>query len=247
MMISDLLKSQKGHKMKILSVDTAGGVASAAITDGEKLVCEVIVNNKKTHSQTIMPIIDSILKQAEIKLGDVDLIAAAGGPGSFTGLRIGVSVVKGMAHAADKPIVCVSSLTSMAYSLPYCEYIISPIMDARREQVYNAVYEWQDGELKEMEAPRALGISELCEELAKYDKKTVFLGDGVPVYKEIIIDKLGDKAVFAPSCANAQRASALAVPAEKMFKEGKYQNCFDVAPTYLRKSQAEREAEKKNK
>jgi len=233
--------------MKILSVETSAGVASAAITEGEKLVCEVIVNNKKTHSQTLMPIIDSILKQAELKISDIDLIAVANGPGSFTGLRIGVSAVKGLAHAAGKPVVGISSLTAMAYNLPFCEHIISPIMDARREQVYNAIYEWQNGEPAELEAPRALGIDELLRELLKKDKKIVFLGDGVPVYKNTILEILGDRAVFAPSCANAPRASALAAPAKRLYEEGKQQTCFELTPVYLRKSQAEREAEEKER
>lgn len=233
--------------MKILSVETSAGVASAAITEGEKLVCEVIVNNKKTHSQTLMPIIDSILKQAELKISDIDLIAVANGPGSFTGLRIGVSAVKGLAHAAGKPVVGISSLTAMAYNLPFCEHIISPIMDARREQVYNAIYEWQNGEPAELEAPRALGIDELLRELLKKDNRIVFLGDGVPVYKNTILEILGDRAVFAPSCANAPRASALAAPAKRLYEEGKQQTCFELTPVYLRKSQAEREAEEKER
>ena len=233
--------------MKILSVETSAGVASAAITIGERLVCEVTVNNKKTHSQTLMPIIDSILKQAETEISDIDLFAVANGPGSFTGLRIGVSAVKGLAHALNKPVIGISSLTAMAYNLPFCEYIISPIMDARREQVYNAVYQWQSGELTELKAPRALGIDELCKELLNNDKPIVFLGDGVPVYKATIKEILKDKALFAPSCASLPKASTLAVPAKKLFEAGKQLNCFELTPVYLRKSQAEREAEEKER
>ena len=120
-------------------------------------------------------------------------------------------------------------------------------MDARREQVYNAVYEWQDGELIEIEPPRAIALEELCTELAKKDKRVVFLGDGVLPYKEEIIKLLGDKVVFAPSCANEQRAASLAIPARKLFKEGKQKSCFELTPVYLRKSQAEREAEEKER
>ena len=134
--------------ISILSVETAAGVASAAVTVGEKLVCEAVVNNKKTHSQTLLPIIDKVLAQAEMRLEDIDVIAVSEGPGSFTGLRIGISTVKGLAHALSKPVIGVSSLVAMAYNLPFCEYIISPIMDARRSQVYNAVYEWKTVSLK---------------------------------------------------------------------------------------------------
>lgn len=233
--------------MKILSVDTSSNVASVAICDDEKLICEITVNNKKTHSQTLMPMIDSALKQSDLEISDIDLIASANGPGSFTGLRIGVSAVKGLAHAKNIPVVGVSILEAMAYNLPFCEYVISPIMDARRQQVYNAVYEWNNQELTEIKAPRALSVDELIEELTKLDKKVVFLGDGVDVHKAYIEEKMADKAVFAPVSAKEQRASGLAVVAKKLFDEGKAVSCYELAPIYLRKPQAERELEERNK
>ncbi len=227
--------------MKILSVDTSSNVASVAITDDEKLICEITVNTKKTHSQTLMPMIDSALKQSELEISDIDLIVSANGPGSFTGLRIGVSAVKGIAHAANIPVVGVSILEAMAYNLAFCEYIISPIMDARRNQVYNALYEWENDELAEIEEPRALSIEELTKELLEMDKKVVFLGDGVSVHKEFIKEKMGDMAVFAPVSASEQRASGLAAAA----KNKKAVSCYELAPIYLRKPQAERELEEK--
>ncbi len=233
--------------MKILSVDTSSNVATVAVTDDEKLVCEILVNTKKTHSQTLMPMIDSALKQSELEISNIDLIASANGPGSFTGLRIGVSAVKGFAHALDIPVVGVSILTAMAYNLPFCEYTISPILDARRNQVYNAVYEWNDGEINEIQAPRALSVDELIDEFLSSDKKVVFLGDGVSVHKEYIREKLGEKAVFAPVSANEQRASGLAAAAKKLYDEGKAISCYELAPIYLRKPQAERELEEKEK
>lgn len=233
--------------MKILSVDTSSNVATVAVTDDDKLICEILVNTKKTHSQTLMPMIDSALKQSELEISDIDLIASANGPGSFTGLRIGVSAVKGLAHAMDIPVVGVSILTAMAYNLPFCEYIISPILDARRDQVYNAVYEWNDGEIKEICEPRALSVDELINEFLTSDKKVVFLGDGVSVHKEYIKEKLGDKAVFAPVSANEQRASGLIAAAKKLYDEGKAVSCYELAPIYLRKPQAERELEEKAK
>ncbi len=233
--------------MKILSVDTSSNVATVAVTDDDKLICEILVNTKKTHSQTLMPMIDSALKQSELEISDIDLIASANGPGSFTGLRIGVSAVKGLAHAMDIPVVGVSILTAMAYNLPFCEYIISPILDARRDQVYNAVYEWNDGEIKEICEPRALSVDELISGFLTSDKKVVFLGDGVSVHKEYIKEKLGDKAVFAPVSANEQRASGLIAAAKKLYDEGKAVSCYELAPIYLRKPQAERELEEKEK
>ena len=227
--------------MRILSVDTSSNVASVAITDDEKLISEIVVNTKKTHSQTLMPMIDTALKQAELEISDIDLIVSANGPGSFTGLRIGVSCVKGLSHATNIPVVGVSILEAMAYNLPFCEYFISPIMDARRDQVYNAVYEWKGDELLEVKAPRALSVKELTDELLENDKKVVFLGDGVSVHREFIKEKMGDKALFAPVSAMEQRASGLAAAA----KNKKTVSCYELAPIYLRKPQAERELEEK--
>ena len=233
--------------MKILSVDTSANVATVAICEDDRLICEQMTNTKKTHSQTLMPMIDNVLAQAEMEISDVDLIAVANGPGSFTGLRIGVSTVKGIAEALNIPVVGVSTLEGMAYNLAYSSHLICPIMDARREQVYNAVYEWENEELRELKEPRALGLSELLDELLHCDKKAVFLGDGVPVHKEKIVDVLGDRAVFAPSCASLQRASALCDIAKIRYSEGKAVKGLELETVYLRKPQAEREAEERKK
>lgn len=227
--------------MKILAVDTSSNVASVAIVDDEKLVCECVLNNKLTHSQTLMPMIDEVLKKSELAPDDVDLFAVADGPGSFTGLRIGVTTIKGLAHACNKPVCGVNTLEALAYNLPYCPYIISPIMDARREQVYNAFYKWENGELKELVSPRAFSLEECLNELLELGENVVFLGDGVPVFREKITLKLNDKAHFAPQFACTQRAACVAECAKKK----KNMNYDELAPVYFRKSQAEREAEER--
>ncbi len=229
--------------MKILAVDTSSSVATAALVDGDKLICEYTLNNKLTHSQTILPIIDSIFKSSEHSTEDIDLYAVSAGPGSFTGLRIGVTTVKGLAHAAAKPVAAVNTLEALAYNLPLCPYIIAPIMDARREQVYNAFYRFEKGELKELKAPRAVCLSECLSELMEYSEKVVFLGDGVPVFREKIIEVLGDKALFAPQNLNMQHASAVAQAA----KNKKTMHYSELVPVYFRQSQAERVAEEKEK
>ena len=227
--------------MKILAVDTSSNVASAAIVDGDKLVCESVLNNKLTHSQTLMPMIDEVFKKSELKPDDIDLFAVSNGPGSFTGLRIGVTTIKGLAHACNKPVCGVNTLEALSYNLPFCPYIIAPIMDARREQVYNAFYKWEDGILKEITAPRAISLEECLEELLKIGEKVVFLGDGVPVFREKIKEKLSEKALFAPQLACNQRASCVAECA----KNKEAENYSQLAPVYFRKSQAEREAEER--
>lgn len=229
--------------MKILAVDTSSAVASAALVEDDKLICEVVLNNRLTHSQTIMPIIDDVFKKSELKPSDIDVFAAASGPGSFTGLRIGVTTVKGLAHAVKKPVVGVNTLEALAYNLPFCPYIIAPIMDARREQVYNAFYRMENGDAVEITPPRAIALSECLAELKEMGEQVVFLGDGVPVFKEKIKEILGSAALFAPHTANAQRASAVAEAA----KRKNTVEYSELVPMYLRRSQAEREFDERGK
>lgn len=231
--------------MKILAVDTSANTATVCITEDDKLLSEEIVNYKKTHSQTLMPMIDLALKNCGTDISEIDIFAVANGPGSFTGLRIGVSAVKGMAHALDKPVIEVSTLEGMAYNIFMCSDIICPIMDARRSQVYNGVYTWENGIFSELTPPRAVSVQECVEDVKRYGKRVIFLGDGVPVYGEYIKEQLGEKAVFAPSSCNAQRASALASIAMGKLEDKK--SCYEVMPFYLRKPQAEREREEKMK
>lgn len=231
--------------MNILAVDTSANTAAVSVVADQKLLAEEIVNYKKTHSETIMPMIDAALKNCGLDISDIDIFAVANGPGSFTGLRIGVSTVKGIAHALDKPIVELSTLEGMAYNLFMCPDIICPIMDARRQQVYNGVYTWEEGEFLTLTQPRALSIEECVEDVKKYKKRVIFLGDGVPVHIEYIKEQLGDMAVFAPASSNAQRASSLASLAAERLDSKK--SCYEVTPFYLRKPQAEREREERSK
>ena len=229
--------------MRILAVDTSSAVASAAICDDDKLICETSLNNKLTHSQTIMPIIDGVFKMSELKPKDIDIFAVSNGPGSFTGLRIGVTTIKELAHAAGKPVAGVNTLEAMAYNIPFCGQIISPIMDARREQVYNAFYTFENGRIKELVPPRAIALAECLEELKKEGQKVIFLGDGVPVFRDRIKECLGDMVSFAPQNLNMQHAAAVCEAAK--YKETI--NYAQLVPTYLRKSQAEREREERGK
>ncbi len=230
--------------MKILAVDTSSNVATAALVSDNRLIGENILNHKKTHSEKIMPMIDGLLRDSETDIGDVDLFAVAKGPGSFTGLRIGISTVKALAHATNKPVVGVSALEGMAYNLYNVEGIISPIMDARRSQVYNGAYRWENGYLKEVISPRASSIEE-CIESFKNEEKVYFLGDGVPVYESVIREKMGNRAIFAPFTCLLQRASSLAALAQIKYEQGEFDTYASLVPIYLRKSQAERELEER--
>ena len=232
--------------MNILAVDTSANVASVALLCGGKLMGEGMLNNKKTHSEKLMPMIDTVLKDSDTDITDIDLFAVANGPGSFTGLRIGVSTVKGLAHAVNKPIVGISTLEGLAFNLFDTDGLISPIMDARRSQVYNAAYRWENGVFKEVIPPRAIALEDCINDF-KNEKKVYFLGDGVAVHKDKISEQMGERAVFVPANSINQRASSLAVLAEKEAMEGETDDYISLMPFYLRKPQAEREYEEKHK
>lgn len=231
--------------MKILAIDSSANVASVALTDNDKLAGEYSINHKKTHSQKLMPMLKQLLSDCETSLSQIDLFAVAAGPGSFTGLRIGVATAKALAHAMDKPVAGVSTLEAMAYHLPYYPKLIAPIMDARRDQVYTGVYQWTGERLATILEPVAIAVQQLCDFIALRECDTVFLGDGVPVHWELIGDRLGVRALFAPVNANMQKASCIAAVARRMAQDGKVCSYDQLLPIYLRKSQAEREYDQK--
>ena len=230
--------------MNILSVDTSALTATVAIIKDGTLVYENNITNSLTHSETLMPMIDRGLKSVNLTVADIDLFAVSQGPGSFTGIRIGVSAIKALAYAVGKPVFAINTLLSLAYNLSVVENVpICPIMDARRGQVYNAVYKFCDNEVVEIIPPRALSIEELCSDITE---KTYFVGDGVSVHKEKIKELLGENAVFAPTTLMLQKASSVAYAA-LLSDESKYLSPEAVEVVYLRKSQAERELEEKER
>lgn len=227
--------------MKILALDSSGLVASAAITEDDNLIAEYTVNYKKTHSQTLLPMIDEIVRMTETELESVDVIAVAAGPGSFTGLRIGSATAKGLGLALDKPVIGVPTIEGLAMNLYGVKDLICPLMDARRNQVYTGIYHFVDGELAVVKEQLAVGIEEIIEALNLIGKDVVFLGDGVPVYRQMIEEKLRVPCSFAPAHVNKQRAAAIAVRAMDYVKAGVQTTAAEFQPEYLRLSQAERE------
>ena len=227
--------------MKILAVDSSGLVASVAIVENENLLAEYTVNYKKTHSQTLMPMLDEIVKMTDLSLESIDAIAVAGGPGSFTGLRIGSATVKGLGLALNKPIVNVPTIDGLAYNMWGSAGRICPIMDARRNQVYTGVYHFTNGDLVIDTQQMAIEITGLIEALNQKEEKVTFLGDGVPVYEDIIKKNIEVPYAFAPAHLNKQRASAIAALACIYYKEGRLETAAEHEPEYLRLSQAERE------
>ncbi|HHX63003.1 MAG TPA: tRNA (adenosine(37)-N6)-threonylcarbamoyltransferase complex dimerization subunit type 1 TsaB [Epulopiscium sp.] len=233
--------------MKILAIDGSGVAASVAILEDEKLVAEYAVNYKLTHSHTLMPMINEICHMVKEDLSTIDAIGVTSGPGSFTGLRISVGTAKGMALGLDIPIVGIPTLDAIANNIPYTGHIICPIMDARRNHVYTAFYKWENEILKRLTDQLVIPMDDVIEMAKEYDQKVIFMGDGIDVYKETIIDALGEEAYFAPPSLRLQRASTIAMLAMTGFKAGEAVSHMDFAPTYLRPSQAEREYKERQK
>lgn len=244
--------------MRVLAIDSSGLTATVAVVEEEQTVAEYTINYKKTHSQTLLPMIDEMVRMVEVDLSTVDAIAVAGGPGSFTGLRIGSATAKGLGLALGKPLVSVPTVDAMAYSVYGCEDIICPIMDARRKQVYTGIYTFvpetaaEDSHemryrFKVIRVQMAVSVDELIRRLNVYGKRVVFLGDGVPVYREMLTEGLKVPFFFAPSYMNRQRAASVGALGIRYYQEGRYETAAEHKPEYLRVSQAERERAQREK
>lgn len=232
--------------MKILAIEASAVVCSVAVSDGETILGEYTVNNKKTHSQMLLPMIKSVMDSLSLTMEDIDVVACSEGPGSFTGIRIGIATAKGLASPRKIPVCTVPTLEAMAYNLPFCKNTVVPIMDARRNQVYCAAYAWQDGEFEQVLEPAAKGIDAFLSELENICGSFTFVGDGVGAYEGIIKDRLGERAAFSKPNASLQNASSVCALACRYIKENKLKTYLTAQPVYLRKSQAEREYAEKH-
>lgn len=235
--------------MKVLALESSANTVSVAIAEDNKLVGEYTINHKKTHSQTLMPMIEELIRNCEIDLGSIDVVAVSKGPGSFTGLRIGVETAKALAHGMGKSAAGVDTTYAMAYNLLMAdrEKLIVPIMDARRNQVYTGIYKTTGERIETVEKTMAIGIDELAEKIKILNKTAVFLGDGVEVYSGFLKENLNDLAEFAPANNAMQRASSVALAAVEVYKNKEFDTYLSLVPEYLRKSQAEREYDEKMK
>lgn len=234
--------TEEGSKtMRVLAIDSSGLTATVAVVEDEQTIAEYTVNYKKTHSQTLLPMIDEVKKMINLDLSSIDAIAVSGGPGSFTGLRIGSATAKGLGLALGKPLIHVPTVDALAYNVYGCGDLICPIMDARRKQVYTGIYRYEDHRLVTVKDQMAVGIEELLSMLNEMGETVTFLGDGVPVFKDIIADKLEVPFSFAPSHLSRQRAGAVGALGILYYKEGRTETAAEHKPDYLRVSQAERE------
>ena len=228
--------------MIILSVDSSSSTATCALVKEDKILGEINLNDKKEHSVILMDLIDSLLSRCNLTLDDVDGFAISEGPGSFTGLRIGMATIKGLAFRSNKPCLAISTLDTLAYNVINFNGIICPIMDALRGNVYTNLYKNNNGKLEAISEANCLSIEELVSILKEKNEPIIFLGDGLVKHKDYLLENLNNLS-FAPLNSNYPKASSLGELALQLFNSGETQELNKIAPVYLRKSQAEREYE----
>ncbi len=226
--------------MNILAVDTSGNACSVAVLSDEKIICEIFADYKKTHSETLAPMTDDCLSRAGMEIKNIDLFCCAVGPGSFTGLRIGTSMIKAFSHVSKKPAIGVNTLDALAENVKGTREYICPVIDARRGDVYTATY--KDG--SKITDYRAVPLDIVLEEQS--GKDTIFLGDAAVIFKDKII-KASDSFRIARSGSIMQRAGSVGLAAYSLYQNNEYKNAYTLEPFYLRETQAERVYAQKNK
>ncbi|MEY8261194.1 tRNA (adenosine(37)-N6)-threonylcarbamoyltransferase complex dimerization subunit type 1 TsaB [Oscillospiraceae bacterium 50-60] len=225
--------------MKILALETSAKAVSAAVTEGGRVLAAGFQDTGLTHSRTLMPIVEHILKNADLTMADMDAVAVAVGPGSFTGIRIGVSAAKGLAFAADKPAVGVSTLAAMARNAAFVDGLVVCAMDARRNQIYNALFAARDGRLTRLTPDRAIGLEDLAEELRQDSRPKIIVGDGGKLCADALA-AAGIACRLAPPHLVMQSAVTVALEAEEAAGHGGLVSAQELLPVYLRPPQAER-------
>src|SRR5512135_3257648 len=223
--------------MKILSIETSTMLGGVAVLDGEAgLIAETRLNVKTTHSERLMTVIDGVLKQSELGMEAIDAFAVANGPGSFTGLRIGLSTAKGLSFATGKPIVTVPTLEAFAYNFPYCPWPVCLMLDARKGEVYAAVFRWEGGAFLRVVEDTSIKTEDL---LRKFDQIVMFAGEGAALYKPVITEVMKERAVFASPEKMVPSPANVAVLGISKAERGEFADTLAAVPRYIRKSEAE--------
>lgn len=230
--------------MKILALDTSTMMATCAVLDENRVLGEYSLNQEETHSEKLVPMVKEVLDSLGLKVSDIDIYGVATGPGSFTGLRIGVATIKAFAHLFNKPVIGISTLEALAFNLPYNEVVV-PMIDARRDRVYTGIYTWEDGKIKTIMEPDVLDIYDLLEKLDKSYEKVLVNGDGSLLHKEKIKERLKEKVIFSTIGQNFCRATSIGELALIKYNEGQIDDYYTLVPEYLRESQAQRELREK--
>lgn len=231
--------------MIVLSIDSSSKVATVAVLNEDNLLGEYVLNNKREHSVLLMPMIENLLKDCDLSIDDIDGFVVSKGPGSFTGLRIGMATIKGMSMGSNKPYVSVSSLEALANSVSSFNGLICPVMDALRENVYTALFKNENDKLEKIMDYTPLDLDDLLKILEEKKQDVIFVGDGADKHREYIKDHFKN-AHFAPNHLNIIRASSLGEVGLNLLKAG-IADDPNSAPIYLKKPQAERELERRLK
>ena len=227
--------------MNILMIDTSGPACGVALSRDGRLVCEMALSSGLTHSQRVAPMMDAALEMSGMTLEDVDLFGAVTGPGSFTGVRIGVTTVKALAYAQKKPCIAIDALEALAANVPAFDGLICPILDARAQQVYGAVFEGGERPVRVMD-DGAMKLSEYLGRVEADGRDAMFVGDGAAAFEAVIRERLGERAHFAPmEHAGLRAGCALALAQRKADAGEPLEDCITLMPLYLRAPQAERE------
>lgn len=229
--------------MKILALDSSAVAASVALCEDETLLAEYTIESRNTHSRNLLPMIESMLSLFDLSVDEIDLFAASAGPGSFTGVRIGAATLKGLAFDTEKPCIGVSTLEALAENLSMMTGLVVPVMNARRKQVYTALFRVDNGKAMRLLEDSAIAITELDEILSAYGEPVYLVGDGYEITKELLTHAIH------PTHERLKRQSAYSVAqvALRQFQSGKITNDVDMVPSYLRPSQAERERNERMK
>lgn len=227
--------------MKILAIDTSTMLGGIAIMDESRLIAESRLNVKTTHSERLMTEIDHCLKQSGFAISDIDVFGVAIGPGSFTGLRIGLSTVKGFSYATKKPIVSIPTLEALAWNFPYSRYPVCPMLDARKKEVYAALFKWEDGNFTGLISETSIKPEDLIRKALTItsDNKLIFTGEGVILYRDKIMEIMGEKAIFPPPEKMVPSPANVASLGLKKALRGEFSEPISLIPIYIRKSEAE--------
>ena len=231
--------------MKILAIDTSSKICSVSILEDKNVIIEKHNDDEKTHSQKLMPLIDETLKEVNLCLDNIDLLACSQGPGSFTGIRIGISTVKAFADVKNIPIIGVTSLESLAYNINNSG-LIATLIDAKHDNVYFALYELKDGKYSTLIEPVSETISNVIQTLKNYTSTITFVGDGSEVHKDILATEFSN-CVFSSAEQTVQTSISVGKSAFDKYNTDGYEPKFTLSPIYLKKSQAEINLENSNK
>lgn len=231
--------------MVILGIDTCSNVGSVALMDENKLIGEFNVNTSRTHSQKLMIIIKNMMDACDMKIDDIDAVAVSIGPGSFTGLRIGLATARAICHAKDKKLIGINSLDSLAQNqFHYNGYVMS-LMDAQRKNLYGALYSFEGGEISQTVETKIYSLDEAKDLIASMDKKVALVGEGAHMYADEFSEI--ENAEISSKTHVISKASSLCEIAVERYREGKFDDYYSLVPFYIRKSQAEVDYEKKQK